>query len=150
MTLLKPLAAIALATTLLLGAAGARAEGQIRIADQFGIIYLLPSAFSAYAFARLRFPGRDRIFLSYLATLMVPWAVVMIPEFVLIKMIGWMDTHYALVVPALFSAYGTFMLRQPDGSRQVPLSACGMLNIYASTITQGGVLRAEALEVAQL
>ncbi|MGD2175428.1 MAG: carbohydrate ABC transporter permease [Candidatus Brocadiaceae bacterium] len=70
------------------------------------------SACAAYAFARLRFPGRDKLFLGYLATLMVPWTVVMIPTFVMMKLFGWIDTLWALTIPAMFSAYGTFMLRQ--------------------------------------
>jgi multiple sugar transport system permease protein len=70
------------------------------------------SACAAYAFARLRFPGRDRIFLGYLGTMMVPWTVVMIPTFVMLKAFGWIDTFWALTLPAMFSAYGTFMLRQ--------------------------------------
>jgi len=70
------------------------------------------SACAGYAFARLRFPGRDKIFLGYLATMMVPWTVVMIPTFVMLKAFGWIDTYWALTLPAMFSAYGTFMLRQ--------------------------------------
>jgi multiple sugar transport system permease protein len=67
---------------------------------------------AAYAFARLSFPGRDRLFWLYLATMMVPGQVVLIPNFALIVKLGWVDTFQALILPALFSAYGTFMLRQ--------------------------------------
>ena len=70
------------------------------------------SAMAAYAFARLRFPGRDRIFFGYLATMMVPGAVTMIPVFILLRHLGWVDTYKALIFPAIFTAYGTFMLRQ--------------------------------------
>lgn len=70
------------------------------------------SSLAAYAFARLRFFGRDHIFLGYLATLMIPSTVTMIPLFLLLRAFGWVDTYAALIVPGLFSAYGTFLLRQ--------------------------------------
>lgn len=70
------------------------------------------SAMSAYAFARLQFPGRDKIFFAYLATMMVPGAVTMIPVFILLRYIGWIDSYKAVILPAAFTAYGTFMLRQ--------------------------------------
>lgn len=70
------------------------------------------SALAAYAFSRLRFPGRDKIFFAYLATMMIPASVTMIPVFALMRMLGWIDTYKALIIPAIFSAYGTFLLRQ--------------------------------------
>lgn len=70
------------------------------------------SAMAAYAFARLNFPGRDRIFFGYLATMMIPGAVTMIPVFILLRHLGWLDTYKALILPGIFTAYGTFMLRQ--------------------------------------
>ncbi len=70
------------------------------------------SAMAAYAFARLKFPGRDKIFFGYLATMMVPGAVTMIPVFILLRYLGWVDTYKALILPGIFTAYGTFMLRQ--------------------------------------
>jgi multiple sugar transport system permease protein len=70
------------------------------------------SSLAAYAFARLWFRGRDQIFLAYLATLMVPAVVTMIPLFALFRIFGLTDSYAALILPGLFSAYGTFMLRQ--------------------------------------
>ncbi|MBA7493768.1 L-arabinose transport system permease protein AraQ [subsurface metagenome] len=97
------------------------------------------SSLAAYAFARLQFPGRDKLFLAYLATMMIPGAVTMIPVFILLKVMPeildkvfntefWstarymgpyfvgkpigIDSYFALIVPGFFSAYGTFMLRQ--------------------------------------
>ena len=70
------------------------------------------SAMAAYAFARLRLPGREKIFFTYLATMMIPGSVTLIPVFVLMRIFGWIDTYKALIIPAAFSAYGTFMLRQ--------------------------------------
>ncbi len=104
---------------------------------------VLTSACAAYAFARLRWPGRDRLFLLYLATMMVPATTTLIPNFAVIRLIpawlqamcpfvDWMglrylgtgpdatavgrfvgvDSYFALIVPGMFSAYGTFLLRQ--------------------------------------
>jgi multiple sugar transport system permease protein len=76
------------------------------------IAQVFTSALAAYAFSRLRFPLRDKIFFSYLATMMIPASVTLIPVFVLMRVFGWIDTYKALIIPAAFSAYGTFMLRQ--------------------------------------
>lgn len=73
---------------------------------------VVTSAMAAYAFARLNFPGRDRLFFGYLATMMIPGAVTMIPVFILLRWLGWIDSYKALILPGIFSAYGTFMLRQ--------------------------------------
>ncbi|MDD5427840.1 MAG: carbohydrate ABC transporter permease [Candidatus Omnitrophica bacterium] len=70
------------------------------------------SALAAYAFARLQFPGRDKIFFAYLATMMIPGSVTMIPVFALMRTFGWIDTYKALIIPSIFTAYGTFLLRQ--------------------------------------
>jgi multiple sugar transport system permease protein len=73
---------------------------------------LVTGSLAAYAFARLEFKGRDKIFLCYLATMMIPFQVVMIPNFIIIKNLHWLDSYMALIVPSIFTAYGTFMLRQ--------------------------------------
>ncbi len=70
------------------------------------------SSLAAFAFARLRFPGRDSIFLGYLATLMVPSIVIMLPVYALLSSLGMTNTYAALIFPPMFSAYGTFLLRQ--------------------------------------
>jgi multiple sugar transport system permease protein len=75
-------------------------------------LQLTTSSLAAYAFARLRMPGRDVIFMLYLATLMVPLEIVIIPDFILIKQLGWLDTFAALIIPRSFSAFGVFLLRQ--------------------------------------
>jgi multiple sugar transport system permease protein len=73
---------------------------------------LFTCSMGGYAFARLRFPGREAVFLLYLATMMVPGQVTIIPLYLWFKALGWLDTYYAIIVPGLFSAFGTFMLRQ--------------------------------------
>ncbi len=73
---------------------------------------ILTSSLAGYSFARLRFPGRDRLFLLYLGTMMIPGAVLLIPSYALMIELGWRDTYYALIVPGLVSAWGTFLMRQ--------------------------------------
>jgi multiple sugar transport system permease protein len=73
---------------------------------------VLTSSLAAFAFARLRFPGRDSIFLGYLATLMVPAIVIMLPVYALLSNLRMTNTYAALIFPPMFSAYGTFLLRQ--------------------------------------
>jgi multiple sugar transport system permease protein len=73
---------------------------------------LLTCSLAGYAFARIRFPGKDILFVLYLAALMVPFQVIVVPEFILIKSLGWVNTFQALIVPGIFSAFGTFLLRQ--------------------------------------
>lgn len=73
---------------------------------------ILISSLAAFAFARLRFRGRDALFLAYLATLMIPFPVTLIPNFLIIKNLGWYDTFLALIVPGFFSVFSTFLLRQ--------------------------------------
>ncbi|MBU9713881.1 carbohydrate ABC transporter permease [Evansella tamaricis] len=67
---------------------------------------------AAYAFARLEFRGRDMLFLLYLGTMMVPMQVTMTPQFILMSYFGWLDTYQGLIMPGVFSAFGTFLLRQ--------------------------------------
>ena len=73
---------------------------------------VLTSAAAAYAFARLRFPGRDRVFLTFLTALMVPAIVLLIPRFLMIDAVGWVDTYPGLVSTELVSVWGIFLLRQ--------------------------------------
>ena len=82
------------------------------VATTVTTLHLVTCTLAGYAFGRLRFPGRDRLFFLYLGTLMIPGQVTLIPAFVLIKYLGWIDTYLALIVPPIFGAFGTFLLRQ--------------------------------------
>ncbi len=84
----------------------------VLVATLFTTGTLVTSSLAAYAFARLRFPGRDKIFLAYLATLMIPSQVQMIPSYLGLRFLHVLDTYFALIVPLMFSAFGTFLLRQ--------------------------------------
>ncbi len=70
------------------------------------------SSMAAFAFARMTWRGRDTVFMLYLATMMIPAVVLIVPQFILIRDLKWMNTYQALIVPSLFSAFGTFLLRQ--------------------------------------
>jgi multiple sugar transport system permease protein len=76
------------------------------------VLVVVTSLASAYAFSRLKFRGRDGIFFVYLGTLMVPQEVVVIPMFLFMTQLGWVNSFQALIVPWAFTAFGTFLLRQ--------------------------------------
>jgi multiple sugar transport system permease protein len=76
------------------------------------LVVLVSSTLAAYAFARLSFRGRDRIFLLYLSTLMIPQEVLVVPMFILMQQLGWVNSYAALILPWAFTAFGTFLLRQ--------------------------------------
>jgi multiple sugar transport system permease protein len=73
---------------------------------------LVVASLSGYAFARFRFPGRDVLFYGYLATLMVPFAVTITPLFIIVRNFGWTNAYAGLIVPTMFTAFGTFLMRQ--------------------------------------
>lgn len=90
-----------------------------------------------YAFARLQFRGRDTLFVLYLSTLMVPLTVTVIPQFILMRIVGWVDTPWAMIVPGLFgSAFGTYLMRQffrtlpTDLEEAAILDGCSPWQIY--------------------
>ncbi|MBT2763185.1 carbohydrate ABC transporter permease [Paenibacillus sp. ISL-20] len=74
---------------------------------------LITCSMAAYAFAKITFPFREPLFILFLATMMVPGQVTIIPLYLIMKNIGWLDTHLAIIVPsALLNAFGVFLLRQ--------------------------------------
>lgn len=83
------------------------------IATIITVVSLVTCAMAAYAFARIRFPGNNLLFGIFLATLMVPFQLTVIPLYLILGELRWIDTHLALIVPpALFNAFGVFLLRQ--------------------------------------
>jgi multiple sugar transport system permease protein len=73
---------------------------------------LISASLAAYAFAKLKFPGSGKLFLLYLATMMVPGQAVMIPQFTIMKSLHLVNSHWALILLHLFNPYGVFLLRQ--------------------------------------
>jgi len=82
------------------------------VAGWVTFLQVLTSAMAAYAFSRLHWRGRDHVFRLYLATLMIPGIVTMIPNYTLMVKLQLLDSYRGLIVPAAFSAFGTFLLRQ--------------------------------------
>lgn len=76
------------------------------------LLAIATSSLAAYAFARIRFRGRDMLFAAYLGTLMIPQQVTIIPLYIIMRHLGWYDSYQALIIPASFTAFGTFLLRQ--------------------------------------
>jgi len=85
----------------------------VYIAVTITVVSLLTSAMAGYAFARIDFWGRRGLFMVFLATMMIPGQLTIIPLYLIMGWLGWVDTHAALIVPsALFNAFGVFLLRQ--------------------------------------
>jgi multiple sugar transport system permease protein len=84
----------------------------VLVAGWVTLAQCLTSAMAAFAFARLRWPGRDIVFRAYLATMMVPGVVTMIPDYAIMVHLKLLDSFTGLIVPASFGAFGTFLMRQ--------------------------------------
>jgi len=82
------------------------------MAGGIALTQVVTSALAAYAFARLRFPGRNVLFYLYLGTLIIPPQVTVIPQFLIVRELGWVDTYQGLIIPQAFTAFGVFLLRQ--------------------------------------
>jgi multiple sugar transport system permease protein len=76
------------------------------------VITVLVSCLSGYAFARLKFPGRDKLLMAYLATLMVPSIMLIIPLFLIVNKLGMINTFQGVILPVAFGTFGSFLLRQ--------------------------------------
>lgn len=88
------------------------AGNTLKVALIVTIGQLTTSSLAGFAFARLKFPGKDKLFFIYIATMMIPGMVLLIPNFVVMKYLGAINTHWALILSAVGSAYGTFLMRQ--------------------------------------
>ncbi|GGI46931.1 ABC transporter permease [Paenibacillus marchantiophytorum] len=84
----------------------------IKIAVLTTLLQIVTCSTAAYAFAKVKFPERDKLFFLYVATMMVPYQVMMIPQFMLMKTLGLMDSHWALILLGAFSPFGVFLFRQ--------------------------------------
>lgn len=114
--------------------------------NSFGIalaataLQLLTGAMAAYAFARLSFPGKNIVFAGYLATLMVPLQVLVVPLFIEMKTLQLQDTYFALLAPSIASAFGVFLLRQAvagvpaELDEAATIDGAGHLRIFATII----------------
>lgn len=82
------------------------------VAAAVTFLQVFTSALAAFAFSRLDWPGRDKVFFLYLSTMMLPGLVMMIPNYQIMITLGLVDTMIGLILPAAFTAFGTFLLRQ--------------------------------------
>ncbi|WP_165004603.1 MULTISPECIES: carbohydrate ABC transporter permease [unclassified Enterococcus] len=101
------------------------------------LIQLFTSSFAAYGFSKLRFKGRDVLFLAYIGTIAVPWQSYMIPQFIMMRKIGLTDTLWSLVLLQAFNAFGVFLLKQYYSS--IPDSLCESARIDG--LSEWGIYR---------
>ncbi len=101
---------------------------------------VITASLAAYAFARLRFPGRGALFAVYLATLIIPFQVTLIPNYILIHYLGWHNTYQGMIAPFVSSVFSTFLLRQffltlpADLEEAALLDGAGHFSIYARIV----------------
>jgi multiple sugar transport system permease protein len=82
------------------------------VAGWVTLLQVVTCSMAAYAFSRVKWPGRERVFLLYLGTLMIPGVVLMVPNFAITLALGLFNNYWGLIIPGAFTAYGTFLLRQ--------------------------------------
>jgi multiple sugar transport system permease protein len=109
---------------------------------------LLVATMAAYVFARLDFPAKDVIFMGFMATMMIPFEVTMIPTFIILRQLNWIDQYVGLIVPGLAHPFGIFMLRQfflgiptelEDAARIDGCSRFGMLFRIIIPLSKGAI-----------
>ncbi|MEC0371415.1 carbohydrate ABC transporter permease [Paenibacillus chibensis] len=101
---------------------------------------LITASMAAYAFAFLRFPGKAVIFSVFLSTMMIPWEVTMIPNYLTVRSWHWLDSYQGLIIPFLASAFGTFLLRQyflqlpKELFEAAKVDGCGHIRIFMQLV----------------
>lgn len=101
---------------------------------------LVTASLAAYAFAFIDFKGRNVVFLIFLSTMMIPWEATIIPNYLLVRSLGWTDTYVGLAAPFLATAFGTFLLRQffltipHELHDAATMDGCGSLRFLTSIV----------------
>jgi multiple sugar transport system permease protein len=104
------------------------------------VIVLISSSLAAFAFSRLKWRGRDGVFLIYLGTLMIPQEVLVVPMFMIMRQLGWINSYSGLILPWAFTAFGTFLLRQffmtlPDELEEAAtIDGAGIWTVYSKIL----------------
>ncbi len=112
------------------------AGNTLKVALIVSIGQLVTSSLAGYAFARLKFPGRNQLFFIYIATMMIPGMVLLIPNFIVMTKLNVVNTHWALILSAVGSAFGTFLMRQfflsfpPELEDAAKLDGCNPFMFY--------------------
>jgi multiple sugar transport system permease protein len=110
------------------------------VASAITVGQVITASMAAYAFARLRFRGRAPLFTVYLATLIIPFQVTLIPNYILIHYLGWHDTYQGMIAPFISSVFSTFLLRQffltipADLEEAALIDGAGHFTIYARIV----------------
>lgn len=104
------------------------------------VLDMFINSLAAYAFARIAFPGRDLLFFILLATIIIPFEAIMVPLYLIVKALGWIDTYQGLVIPSVARIFSIFLLRQfmlgiprelDDAAR---IDGCGHWGIYRTVV----------------
>lgn len=82
------------------------------LATTITFLQLLTGSFAAYGFSKIRFPGRDALFVAYIATIAVPWQAYMVPQYIMMEKLSLTDTRLSLILLQAFGAFGVFLMRQ--------------------------------------
>lgn len=112
----------------------------LKLAVIVTVAQLVICSLAAYSFSKLQYPGRDKLFFLYLATMMVPWQAIMIPQFIVVRSLGLYNSHGALIVINMFSAFGVFVLRQfmigipEELSEEARIDGCSEFRTYSQVI----------------
>lgn len=115
-------------------------KNTVVVAVSVTILQILTCSLAAYSFSKIKYFGRDFLFLGYLSTLMIPFTVIMIPQFIIIQKLGLMDSLQALILLGAFSPFGVFLFRQfflsipEELSESARIDGCSELRIYAKII----------------
>ena len=123
------------------------------VAGSITVAHLILDPLAGYVFAKMRFPGREPLFLAVLSTLMLPFFIRMIPLYMMMASVHWLDTYQGLIVPFLTSAFGIFLFRQfirplPDELLQAArLDGCNEFLVYSHVVLPqiGPALAADGL-----
>ncbi len=91
---------------------GTYLSNSLILAVSITFLQVLTGSFAAYGFAKVRFPGRDALFLAYVATIAVPWQAYMVPQYILMEKAGLVNTRTSLILLQAFGAFGVFLMRQ--------------------------------------
>jgi ABC-type glycerol-3-phosphate transport system permease component len=108
------------------------------VATTSTILSLFLCALGGFAFAKLQFPGRDVLLTIMLSTMMIPGQVTLVPLFIIMNRLGWLDTYYPLIIPGAANAFGIFLMRQyataiPDELIDAArIDGCGSFRIFRS------------------
>ncbi len=117
------------------------------VAVSVTFLQIMTSSLAAFAFARLKFRGRDALFLMYLVALMIPFAILLIPNFLIIQRLGWFDSYAALIIPPSFSAFSVFLMRQYFRTIPLELDEAARMDGASSLRIWGQIIMPNSLPV---